>query len=79
LRRQTLFAEGDPVRQISLLLSGCVKLTQFGEDGSEVILRLAGPGEIVGALGLCSDAGHSATAQSMELSAYIAVCSGKGC
>ena len=66
LRRQTLFAEGDPVRQILLLVSGCVKLTQFGEDGSEVILRLAGPGEIIGALGLCNDAGHCATAQSME-------------
>jgi CRP/FNR family transcriptional regulator, nitrogen oxide reductase regulator len=70
-RRQTIFAEGDPVRQISLLISGCVKLTQIGEDGSEVILRLAGPGEIVGALGLCTDVGHCSTAQTMESSTVL--------
>src|SRR5437588_1865811 len=52
LRRQTIFVEGDPMRQVLLLLSGCVKLTQFGQSGSEVILRLTGPGEIVGALSL---------------------------
>jgi CRP-like cAMP-binding protein len=54
-RRQTIFAQGDPVRQILPLVSGCVKVTQFGQDGSEVILRLTGPGEIVGALGLCAE------------------------
>ena len=70
-RRQTVFAEGDPVRQISLVLSGCVKLTQFGQDGTEVILRLTGPGEIVGALGLNPESGHSSTAQTMEASVLL--------
>ena len=70
-RRQTIFAEGDPVRQILMLLSGCVKLMQIGQDGSEVILRLACPGEVVGALALCSDIGHCATAQAMESSVAL--------
>jgi CRP-like cAMP-binding protein len=70
-RKQTLFAEGDPVRQIFLLVSGCVKLTQNGQNGSEVILRLAGPGEFVGALGLCADGGYSSTAQTMESSTAL--------
>jgi CRP/FNR family transcriptional regulator, nitrogen oxide reductase regulator len=70
-RRQTIFAEGDPLRQILLLVSGCVKQTQFGEDGSEVILRLAGPGEIIGGFGLCSDVAHCSTAQTMEASTVM--------
>jgi len=70
-RRQTIFAQGDPVRQILLLVSGCVKLTQFGQDGSEVILRLTGPGEIVGALGMCTEGGHGSTAQTTESSTAL--------
>jgi len=50
LRRQTIFLEGAPCRQVILVLSGCVKTTQLGPTGCEVILRLSGPGELVGAL-----------------------------
>ena len=32
-RRQTIFFEGDPIRHIVLLLSGCVKVTQFSQNG----------------------------------------------
>ncbi|MGB7845219.1 MAG: Crp/Fnr family transcriptional regulator [Candidatus Acidiferrum sp.] len=50
LRRQTLFTEGAPCRQVLLVLSGCVKTSQLGASACEVILRLSGPGELVGAL-----------------------------
>ena len=70
-RKQTIFAEGDAVHQTLLLTSGCVKLKQFGQDGSEVILRLAGPGEVVGAVGRPSTGGHGATAQTTESSAAL--------
>jgi CRP/FNR family transcriptional regulator, nitrogen oxide reductase regulator len=49
-RRQTIFVEGSPCRQVLLLLSGCVKTTQLGPTGCEVILRLNGPGELIGAV-----------------------------
>jgi CRP-like cAMP-binding protein len=49
-RRDSLFIEGAPCRQVLLVLSGCVKTTQLGPTGCEVILRLSGPGEFVGAL-----------------------------
>jgi CRP-like cAMP-binding protein len=49
-RRQTIFVEGAPCRQVLLLLSGCVKTTQLGPTGCEVILRLNGPGELIGAV-----------------------------
>jgi CRP-like cAMP-binding protein len=65
-RRQTLFFEGDSVKQIVLLTSGCVKVTQFGPNGSEVILRLTGPGELVAAFGSWAGGVHCSTAQTLQ-------------
>jgi CRP-like cAMP-binding protein len=50
LRRHSFVVEGAPCRHVLLILSGCVKTTQVGPTGCEVILRLSGPGELVGAL-----------------------------
>jgi CRP/FNR family transcriptional regulator, nitrogen oxide reductase regulator len=72
LRREAIFAEGDPVRQIFLLLSGCAKVTQIGLNGDEVILKLNGPGEIVGAFGLCgARCEHCSTAQTLQPSTAL--------
>ena len=43
-----------------------MKVSQFGQNGSEVILRLSGPGELLGALGLCSGGTHCSTAQALQ-------------
>ena len=51
-RRETIYIEGDPIREVFLLTSGCVKVTQLGPNGQEVILRLNGPSELIGAQGL---------------------------
>lgn len=66
LRRQTIFFEGDCIRQIWLLLSGSAKVAQFGPNGYEVILRLGGPGEVLGPLGLSSAEHYCATAKTLE-------------
>ena len=66
VRRQMLFMAGDPVRQTLLLTSGNVKITQAGQNGSEVILRLNAAGEPVGAMGLCTRGEHSASAQALD-------------
>jgi len=70
-RRQTIFFEGDPIRHIVLLLSGCVKVTQFGPNGQEVILRLNGPGEMVGMLGLHAKGNHSSTARTVQMASAL--------
>ncbi len=67
-RRQMLYFEGDPVRQIILLTSGSVKITQVGLNGSEVILRLAGPREVVGAVGGSARLNHCSTARALGTS-----------
>ncbi len=67
-RRHTLFFEGDPVRQVVLLVSGCVKIMQLGANGSEVILRLNGPGDVLGGVGRCSGCEHCSTARTVQTS-----------
>jgi CRP-like cAMP-binding protein len=69
-RDRAIYFEGDPVTQVILLTSGCVKLSQTGAQGQEVILRLVGPGE-----SLCADCfpahSHGSTAQTIKHSAAL--------
>ena len=73
LRRETIVAEGDPVQQTWLLLSGWVKITQIGWNGNEVILRMNGSGEIIGAFGLLASATRTycSTAQTTQPSTAL--------
>jgi CRP-like cAMP-binding protein len=70
-RKETLFAEGSPVRQVIMLLSGCVKITQTGLSGNEVILRLNGAGEIVGSFRVCVQCSHCSSAQAVQTSTAL--------
>jgi CRP-like cAMP-binding protein len=65
-RRQTIFSEGDPVQQVVMLLSGCVKITQLGLSGNEIILRLYGVSEVVEAPRLCANCSHCSTARVVQ-------------
>ena len=65
-RRHIIFSDGDPVQQVVMLLSGCVKITQVGFGGNEVILRLNGVGDVIGGFDLCPDCRHIATAQAVQ-------------
>lgn len=71
LRKETIVAEGDPAQRIWLLLSGCVKITQIGWNGNEVILRLHWPGEIIGVFGLRASATYCSTARAMQPSTAL--------
>src|SRR5215469_5955463 len=69
-RGKTIFFEGDRVRQVILLISGSVKLSQMGAQGQEVILRIAGPGESLG--GECFPRfSHCSTARTMTSSTAL--------
>jgi len=64
-RRQTIFFAGDAIKEIVLLTEGSVKITQLGENGSAVILRLEGPGQIVGSVGSTQRGRHCSTAEAL--------------
>ena len=59
---QVIFHQGDSVRQVLLLTSGCVKLSQLGVNGNETTLRLSGPGELIG-IGESHIRTHNSTAR----------------
>jgi CRP-like cAMP-binding protein len=69
-RDKIVFFEGDSVRQVVLLISGSVKLSQTSSQGQEVILRMVGPGET-----LCVECfpkyTHCSTAQTMTPSTAL--------
>ncbi len=62
-RGEMLYFEGDSVRQVMLLTSGFVKVTQIGLGGAEVILRLAAPNDVIGAADLFALGRHRTAAQ----------------
>jgi CRP-like cAMP-binding protein len=70
-RHSTVFAEGAPARQVALLLSGCMKVTQSGNGGQEVILRLNGPGDLLGKMGDQADTSHLYTTHAVQPSAAL--------
>jgi len=70
-RRDTIFLEGDPIRQVILLTSGSVKVMRLGRNGTEVILRLAGPGDVVELTGLSAQCRHGSMAQALSASTAL--------
>jgi CRP-like cAMP-binding protein len=71
-RGETLFIDGDPVRQILLIGSGLVKTTQVGLSGAEVILKLSAAGDALGVMGLLTTGRHCGTAQAFRVCRALA-------
>jgi len=69
-RGQAIFCEGEPVRQIFLLQSGSVKLTQTRANGNQVIFRLLSRGDIVGRV-FGQDGRQCCTARAVENSTLL--------
>lgn len=70
-RAQVLFREGEPAEEVWVLGTGRLKVTQLSLEGQEVILRLIGPGELVGGFGPPGAAASSGTARALESSHAI--------
>ncbi|HTC64660.1 MAG TPA: Crp/Fnr family transcriptional regulator [Candidatus Saccharimonadales bacterium] len=70
-RGEIIHIEGASIRQVVLLTSGSAKMVQCGQNGSAVILRLCGPGEIVGSLGISMQAKYRSTPQALAASSAL--------
>lgn len=66
-RGETLFVEGESPRYVFLICSGRVKLTVTSREGRTAILRIAGPGEILGLSPAMSGTANETTAEAVEL------------
>ncbi|SCW66334.1 cAMP-binding domain of CRP or a regulatory subunit of cAMP-dependent protein kinases [Sphingobium faniae] len=66
-----IFDQGEIAGRAHALLSGCVRITQSGSDGEEILIRLIGPGEIFGCVPLVTDGLYPADATTMAASIEI--------
>jgi CRP-like cAMP-binding protein len=65
-RDELLFIQGQPVRNLVLIQSGSVKLTQLSPGGNEVILWMNGSGDSVGVPSDSPSCTHTCSARAME-------------
>jgi CRP-like cAMP-binding protein len=65
-RRRTVFSEFED--SVLLLLSGCLKIMQLGGNGQQIIVRLSGPGDLLGNGGRPVESAHSSSASTLQAS-----------
>jgi CRP-like cAMP-binding protein len=63
---EVMFFAGDPIKEVLLLTEGRAKLTQVSADGTEIILRLCVPCEVVAPLALVQGRTHRSTAVALQ-------------
>lgn len=63
---QTIFFQGNPPMGLYCVSTGKIKITRTGDDGKESIVRIAGPGDILGHRSLFSKESYEATATVLE-------------
>lgn len=63
---QTIFFQGNPPLGLYCVSTGKIKITRAGNDGKESILRIAGPGDVLGHRSLFSKEKYEATATVLE-------------
>jgi CRP/FNR family transcriptional regulator, cyclic AMP receptor protein len=61
-----LCLEGQPPRGVFVLCTGRAKLSTTSSEGKSMILRIAGPGEVLGLTAAVSDTPYEATVETME-------------
>ena len=66
-RGEALCVEGETPRCVFLICSGRIKLSVSSREGRTAILRIAGPGEILGISAAMSGSAHETTAEAVEL------------
>ena len=68
-----LFAEGRPSRGIYLLCEGRAKLSICSESGKRLMLRIAGPGEVLGLGSTLSGEAYEVSAELLESAQVVFV------
>ena len=72
--RQLLFSAGEVPDRVFLLLKGRVKLYHISSNGKEVIIDIAGKGELVGDMAILEGEDHSIYARALEETVVVTIC-----
>src|SRR5260370_2604505 len=65
-RGAKLFNEGDAARNVFVICFGHVKISSTSRDGKTMILKIAGPGDVMGLSAVLANVPHEVTAQAIE-------------
>ncbi len=65
-RGAKFFSEGDPARHVFVICFGQVKISSTSRDGRTMILKIAGPGDLMGLSAVLANVPHEVTAEAIE-------------
>ena len=65
-RGAKLFTEGDQARNVFVICYGKVKVSSTSRDGKTMILKIAGPGDVMGLSAVLANVPHEVTAEAIE-------------
>jgi len=65
-RGSAIFQEGQPARGVFVICEGRVKLSVCSDSGRRLILRIAGPGEVLGLSASLSGSPYEVTAETLD-------------
>jgi CRP/FNR family transcriptional regulator, cyclic AMP receptor protein len=65
-RGARLFCEGDTARNVFVVCFGQVKISSTSRDGKTMILKIAGPGDVMGLSAALANVPHEVTAEAIE-------------
>jgi CRP/FNR family transcriptional regulator, cyclic AMP receptor protein len=65
-RRSVVFEEGQHARSVFFVCAGQLKLSTTSKDARTMIVRLAGPGDVLGLSAMLNNLAHEVTAETIE-------------
>jgi CRP/FNR family transcriptional regulator len=65
-KRQTIFEEGEPPRNLFVVINGVVKLSKFSDEGKEIVIRVMRAGDYFCCAPIFSLKRHFVTATALE-------------
>lgn len=68
-----IFLEGEAPEALYVVKSGKVKVLRHSPDGKDVVLRVAGPGQMLGTVATFDGSGYPGTAQAIEECSLLVV------
>jgi CRP/FNR family cyclic AMP-dependent transcriptional regulator len=72
-RGESFFLEGETPKSVFVIISGRVKVSVSSREGRTAIVRIAGPGEVLGISAAMSGTQHETSAEAVELCRVKAV------
>jgi CRP-like cAMP-binding protein len=68
-----IFLEGEAPEALYVVKMGKVKVLRHSTDGKDVVLRMAGPGQLLGSVAVFDGGGYPGTAQAIEDCAVLVI------